>query len=105
VAVDARAAFNLVFDETGHELRVALTPPRREDIVVTVLDDTLDVDAVRLQANLASVLAQFATRISSEIGAFDLPMLFGLQARGVEISRVGTFPCIFIVLEPAASAP
>jgi hypothetical protein len=104
-ALDARAAFNLIFDETGSELRVALTPPRREDIVVTILNDTLGVDAVRLQANLATVLAQFASVISRELGAFELPALFGLQARGMEISRAGDYPCIFIVLEPAASPP
>jgi hypothetical protein len=102
-ALDARAAFDLIFDETGRELRVALTAPRRDDIIVTILDDTLGVDALRLQANVATVLAQFASVISREIGAFELPMLFGLQPRGIEISRAGDYPCMFIALAPAAS--
>lgn len=98
-ALDARAAFDLVFDQDGRQLRIALTPPRPDEIFVTVLDDGLGVDETRLQANLPRVVAQFVTRLGSQVGAFDLPVLFGLQAGGVEISRAGQYPCMFLALE------
>lgn len=97
-AIDARAAFDLVFGEAGRELRVALTPPRPDEISVTVLDDALGVDAARLEANLPRVVSQFVNRLGPELGAFELPLLFGLQATGVEISRTGQYPCMFLVL-------
>jgi len=97
-ALDARAAFDLIFAENGSELRVALTPPQPDDISVTVLDDSLGVDEARLQQNLAGVVAQFSNLISSELGPFILPELFGMPARGIEISRTGDFPCMFFAL-------
>jgi hypothetical protein len=103
-ALDARAAFDLTFEEEdGRRLRIALTPPRPDDIVVTVLDDGLGVDEARLQANLPRVVARFVNLLSRELGAFDLPVLFGLQAGGLEVSRAGRYPCMFLVLPSAGS--
>lgn len=97
-ALDARAAFDLIFEENGSELRVALTPPQPDDITITVLDDQLGVDEARLQQNLAGIVAEFANLVSRELGAFTLPELFGMPARGIEISRAGDFPCMFFAL-------
>jgi len=105
-ALDARAAFDLDLDEAGRQLRIALTPPRPDEIAATVLDDMLGVDATRLEASLSRVVAQFVNLLSPKLGAFELPQLFGLRTTGVEISRAGRYPCLFLALEnDSATSP
>ena len=100
-AVDLRAGLGVTFDASNNRLVFALGRPLAGDIALTVLDNPIGANEARVQAAVPRILAQYLPELGGALGGVPIPQLLGLQAQGVEISRIEQFICVYLDLRAA----